>query len=243
MSSVPNLCQRLLKVYNEVQSIEKTGEIEAGQGRSYTVVTYDTVVAALHLPLAKHGIVVWPTQKSCTTSSFEKKTVYNGQEKSTLWYRADVTVETAFINADDPTDRLVTESTAFALDTGDKAIGKAYTLALKAVYLKVFLLESQDQEEARAFEEGTAYREKPNYSKPQPQAPQQKPKNFTPVTPAEIKKLLELAETRGIKGEDFKEFMQSNFHIASSKEMTKDQFELAMDVIKRIREIPDEVNL
>lgn len=237
-----NICQRILAVYKDVVSIYKSGEIDMGGGRSYSVVTYDGVVSALHLPLAKHGIVIWPTQKSCIVSQFEKKSSYNGQEKVTIYYRADVVVEMKLFNADKMDEFLVTESSAFALDTGDKAIGKAFTMAMKAMLLKAFFLESSDQEEARTFEEESSYREKKPLPNKASLPPQVKTKNSAPVGGKEVAELVQMAEVKGLRGDDLKEFIFDNFKINSSRDMQMWQYELAKDILRRKVDFKPEIS-
>jgi hypothetical protein len=48
------------------------------------------------------------------------------------------------------------------MDSSDKAMGKAYSMALKYCYLKTFMLESLDEEESRECE--STY--KPSYNTP-----------------------------------------------------------------------------
>ena len=51
-----------------------------------------------------------------------------------------------------PEEREVCKSFAYAFDSGDKAVGKAESMAVKYVFLKNFVLESTDNEESRDHE-------------------------------------------------------------------------------------------
>ena len=165
MTEKLNLLRKINAVQMKVKSVVKDAEIAQGNS-SYSVVTHDAVTKALHLPMAEIGIVSWPTILDCNLSEFKKSSTYQGQTKETLYYRADLKVRVTFINSDDKEDKLETEFTSYAMDTSDKAVGKAYSMAIKNIYLKVFMLESLDQEEARVVEDQTNYqkREVKNYA-------------------------------------------------------------------------------
>jgi hypothetical protein len=172
-----NLFQRINKVMLEVTTVIKDAEISMGQGRGYTGVSHDAVTKALHLPLAKAGLVLKVTTKDCVKSEFENVKVWNGQETKSKVYRADLRVILTLVNADAPNDREDFEFEATAFDTGDKAIGKALSMAVKNGLLKIFMLESLDKEEERVTEEST-YRQAPPPQ--QRQNMQQKPHNYAP---------------------------------------------------------------
>jgi hypothetical protein len=58
----------------------------------------------------------------------------------------ELTLEVAFINVDDPTDRDVQVFPGLGADYGDKATGKAASYAYKLALLKAFMLESSDED-------------------------------------------------------------------------------------------------
>lgn len=140
-----NLLKRILDVMAEVESIEKTAKIKMGNNE-YVAVEHDEVAKLLHPQMVKHGIVAFPTMQEAECDSFNYFDLY-GKEK--LGYIAKVWVSVKFFNSDDPLDILETRCFGYALDSGDKAIGKAYSMALKYCYLKTFMLESCDKEESR----------------------------------------------------------------------------------------------
>jgi hypothetical protein len=104
------------------------------------------------MPLAECGIVCVPTMYSCCVSEFERTKEWQGKVTSTKWYRADVEAVIKFINAEKPDECFESKAMAYAFDTSDKAIGKAYSMAVKSIYLKTFMLESTDEEEERVLE-------------------------------------------------------------------------------------------
>lgn len=109
----------------------------AGQG---TGVQYDDLISILNPLLAEVGIVV--TAEKVDDSSSRQNA------KGNYIYQSDFLVH--YINIDEPQDRFTTRIEAHAMDSGDKAPGKAITYATKTSMLKVFGIESGDNEESRA---------------------------------------------------------------------------------------------
>lgn len=154
-----SLTEKMLLVYGKVKSIHKTGKINMDKDKGYKVVTHDEVTRVLHDAFADVGIVCLPSQRSCVISEYKIISVWNDKENIKTGYKAEVTVDYTFINASDPKDTLTSVATAFAMDPSDKAISKAYSMAVKMILLKTFMLESTDEEEARTVEDGASYNE------------------------------------------------------------------------------------
>ena len=144
-----NLYQKMSDIMKEVETVFKGASINMGNGRSYSAVNHDDVARLLHKPLAEKGIITKVSVEKVEISSRDKTNKYGD---SSLEYRADVWVEVTFINADKPEEREVCKSFAYAFDSGDKAVGKAESMAVKYVFLKNFVLESTDNEESRDHE-------------------------------------------------------------------------------------------
>jgi len=144
-----NLYQRMSAVMMEVESVFKGANVNMGNGRSYSAVNHDDVAALLHRPLAQNGIITKVSVEKVDISTREKTNKFGDVS---LEYRADVWVEVTFINADNPEERELCKSFAYAFDSGDKAVGKAESMAVKYVFLKNFVLESTDNEESRDHE-------------------------------------------------------------------------------------------
>lgn len=123
-----NIYQKINAVMQEVKAIQKEDKKVNGQ---YTFVSHDAVSGALHLPLANHGIVMVPTIS-------ELKQDGN---------RTEAKMEIAFVNADDPNDKIVVQYFGYGIDASDKGIGKAVSYAVKYALLKVFCLETGDDVE------------------------------------------------------------------------------------------------
>lgn len=144
-----NLYQKMAAIMKEVETVFKGANISMGNGRSYSAVNHDDVARLLHKPLAEHGIITKVSVEKVELVGREKTNKYGD---TALEYRADVWVEVTFINADNPQEREVCKSFAYAFDSGDKAVGKAESMAVKYVFLKNFVLESTDNEESRDHE-------------------------------------------------------------------------------------------
>jgi hypothetical protein len=144
-----NLYQKMTDIMKDVQSVFKGATIQMGNNRSYSAVNHDDVARLLHKPLADAGIV---TKVSVERAEITQGTKTNKYGDQSAEYRADVWVEVTFINADKPEEREVCKSFAYAFDSGDKAVGKAESMAVKYVFLKNFVLESTDNEESRDHE-------------------------------------------------------------------------------------------
>lgn len=135
MSEVKNIYQRINEIMKEKSIYIKKGS--AGQG---TGVLYDEVISVLNPLLSEHGIVVSVDKAGDARSRQNLKGNYI--------YECDFKV--TYINIDNPDDRLVTLVESHAMDSGDKAPGKAITYATKISLLKVFGIESGDNEESRS---------------------------------------------------------------------------------------------
>ena len=174
MTNSKNIYQRLNDVQKIVQSVYKTSTIAITQYKSYSAVSHDEVAGILHMPLANAGIFVRVSMSNCKIEQIETDSTYNNVTTKKISYMATVEMEISFINSDDPTDMFVTKQTAYAFDSGDKAIGKAQSMAVKYAYLKNLNLESMDEEEQRP---------ELKFS------PKEQPKPVAPkIVPTEIKK-------------------------------------------------------
>lgn len=112
-------------------------------------VSHDDVTALLHDPIAEAGIVAFPNMESAELEPFEVVKEYQGNKTVSTQYRVKVWVSVTFYDSDRPEISITTKCFSYAIDSGDKATGKAYSMAIKYCYLKTFMLESSDDEESR----------------------------------------------------------------------------------------------
>lgn len=199
-----NIYQRMIGVQKDVQTVFKNETVKMSDNdKGYKAVTHDDVAAALHLPLANHGVFMMPDLESFENTQFEKT---NQWGKTVTWYRTDLKIKVKWINVDDPKDFIEGSSAAFALDTSDKSFAKAYSLALKIILLKVHLLESRDNEDQRPFDEanggekaGKGQNNKQNNPPEKPKEPQSEPKKGGYVAPKPVDFVMLIGENN-IKG-------------------------------------------
>ena len=109
----------------------------AGQG---TGAQYDELISVLAPMLSEHGIVVTAEKKG--------ESRFRSNAKGNYIFESDFDIH--YINIDNPEDKFTTLVESHAMDAGDKAPGKAITYATKISMLKVFGVETGDNEESRA---------------------------------------------------------------------------------------------
>lgn len=134
-----NILQRVIAVRNEVRYIQKDKEVDTGRGK-YKAVTHDMVTAMVRESMNKHGIVVIPF----LVETDEKPPVGDSKQ-----FRHIAVYDFKFCNAEDATDFFVVRTTGHAMDNADKAPGKALSYAKKYAILKVFEIETGENEESR----------------------------------------------------------------------------------------------
>lgn len=147
-----NLYQKINLVMQRVKSVHKGATVSITQNSSYKAVSHDDVTALLHDPITEARLVAIPTQLEAKVTAYETRKEYQGKVTTGTGYIVEQWAAVTYINIDNPMERETTKCFAYALDSGDKATGKAYSMAVKYCHLKTFLLESQDEEESRDFE-------------------------------------------------------------------------------------------
>lgn len=134
-----NIFERINEVRKKIDYIRKEKVVQ-----NYKAVTHDQVTAILRPYLIDFGIVIIPSLKSSVTVDTGERT-----SKGTPILRVEAEYIIEFVNMTDPSDRFSSAVSAHANDTGDKAPGKALSYAKKAVVLKVFEIETGEDEESR----------------------------------------------------------------------------------------------
>lgn len=139
-----NIYQRINAVRKAIGYVQKDKNVSAGAGGSYKAVTHDAVTGMVRAALIEHGVVIVPSVLSAT---------FNQKEPEAKQRLYEATYQIEFVNIDEPTDRIVTQQNAHALDNGDKAPGKAMSYATKYAILKLFNIETGEDEESRYQQE------------------------------------------------------------------------------------------
>lgn len=134
-----NVYQRINEVRKMIGYVQKDKAVSTGGG-SYKAVTHDAVTGMIRDALIKQGVVIVPSVTAC---------VFHPKEPDAKQRLYEATYEIEFVNIDEPTDRIVSKQSAHALDNGDKAPGKAQSYATKYAILKLFNIETGEDEESR----------------------------------------------------------------------------------------------
>lgn len=134
-----NLYQRINEVRKSINYVQKDKSVSTGGG-SYKAVTHDQVTGMVREHMVKQGIICFP---------FLLDSQSNPKEGDAKQFRYEATYDFVFINADAPEERLSIRIQAHAMDNADKAPGKALSYAKKYAILKLFEIETGEDEESR----------------------------------------------------------------------------------------------
>lgn len=148
-----NIYQRINAVMIDVAYVQKDKAVSGG-GASYKAVTHDQAVAVIRGSLVKHGIVIRPVQLS---GEFLQMRDMNAKPEPVKMGLYTGSYDVHFVNIDEPTDFATISVQAHANDNGDKAPGKAITYAVKSAILKMFTLETGENDESRAEQADTSF--------------------------------------------------------------------------------------
>lgn len=133
-----NIYQRINAVMKKITYIKKDAKVQG-----YSAVTHDNVVSMVRAELVSNGIVIYPEQQES-----DLPIMRDGKDIKMHLYTAEYLIH--FVNIDKPDDRLTVKINSHANDNGDKAPGKALSYATKYAILKVFSLETGDNDESRS---------------------------------------------------------------------------------------------
>ena len=143
------LLERINAVRKAIAYIQKDKAVSTGGG-SYKAVTHDAVTAMVREHMVENGIVSWP---NLIESAMHQPFQIEGEKVNKQW-RYEATYDFTFANVEDITDCLVIRIQAHAMDNADKAPGKALSYAKKYAMLKLFEIETGEDEESRYNPEG-----------------------------------------------------------------------------------------
>lgn len=142
-----NLLQRINDVRKAIRYVQKDKSVSTG-GSSYRAVTHDMVTAMVREHMVAAGIVSWPVLVESTSMPHEvDKDMVRAKQ-----FRYEATYDFHFANCDDPKDEIVIRIQAHGMDSADKAPGKALSYAKKYAVLKLFEIETGEDEESRVSE-------------------------------------------------------------------------------------------
>lgn len=135
-----NIFQRLNEVRKKVPYLKKDKDV---QGR-YKVVTHDEVTGYVRDALIENGVMVVPKLVSAFFVNTGTTTA-----KGIPFMRYEASYQIDFVNCETPEDRVSVQIESHAIDDADKAPGKAISYATKYAMLKLFLIETGEDEEGR----------------------------------------------------------------------------------------------
>lgn len=135
-----NIYQRINAVRKAITYIQKDKSVSAGSAGSYRAVTHDAVTGMVRQHLVEHGIIIAPTLID---------SVFHAKEDGAKQRLYSASYDVRFINMDAPDECVTIRIEAHALDNGDKAPGKAISYATKYAILKLFNIETGEDEESR----------------------------------------------------------------------------------------------
>ena len=143
-----NIYQRINDCMKEVKYIQKDATVQG-----YKAVTHDNVVAQVRDSLVKSGVLVIPTQvesklhdKGMKWDKDAGKEVIDNMRMYEGYYQI------RFQSIEDKNDFHDICIHSNALDNGDKAPGKALSYATKYAILKMFMIETGENDESRTGE-------------------------------------------------------------------------------------------
>jgi hypothetical protein len=139
MADKMNIYQRINEVRKSIAYVQKDKSVSTGGG-SYKAVTHDQVTAMVREHMVKHGIVTYPVLVD---------SVSNPKEGDAKQFRYEATYDFVFVNVEEPQDTLTIRIQAHAMDNADKAPGKALSYAKKYAILKLFEIETGEDDESR----------------------------------------------------------------------------------------------
>jgi len=146
-ASDATLAERILWLTDRVGYLKKDSTVTVGRG--YAAITHDKVTAYLRPKLVQAGILMFPT--CIKVSDHDTGATTSGGTKI-VQHRAEFLIQ--FENAHDKEDTRSMCVFAYADDYGDKAPGKALSYATKYAMLKMFKIETGEDDESRVDESG-----------------------------------------------------------------------------------------
>lgn len=139
-----NIYQKINEVRKVIKYVQKDKLVSTGQS-GYKAVTHDMVTAMVRPAMVEQGIICYPV---LVESVMNPPTVDKDMNVSKQM-RYEATYDFHFVNEENPEDKLTIRIQAHAMDNADKAPGKALSYAKKYAVLKLFEIETGEDEESR----------------------------------------------------------------------------------------------
>lgn len=162
MSNELNIYQRLLKITEELKTVEKNLNVQVSSKNSYKAVSERDVLDAVKPLEAKYGVYSYAYDRKIIENgelTSTKKDFQTGEvrEQKQLYMRLEVTYR--FVNVDNPQEYIEIKTYGDGIDTGDKATGKAMTYADKYALLKAYKISTGEDPDQEASDELKSYKD------------------------------------------------------------------------------------
>ncbi len=157
-----NIYQRLLKITEELKTVEKNLNVPVSSKNSYKAVSERDVLDAVKPLEAKYGVYSYAYDRKIIENGelvSNKKDFQTGEikEQKQLYMRLEVTYR--FVNVDNPQEYIEIKTYGDGIDTGDKATGKAMTYADKYALLKAYKISTGEDPDQEASDELKSYKD------------------------------------------------------------------------------------
>lgn len=135
-----NIFQKLNSIQESIRGyIKKDTGIGYGAARG---VTHDAVTAHIRAAMISRGVLAIPYITNHTVETVE-------DSKGRLACRCTVLVQVTYYDCENQNSYVTAVAAGVGDDFGDKAMGKAYSYAVKNAHLKVFMIETGEDDESR----------------------------------------------------------------------------------------------
>ena len=157
-----NIYQRLLKITEELKTVEKNLNVPVSSKNSYKAVSERDVLDAVKPLEAKYGVYSYAYDRKIIENGelvSNKKDFQTGEikEQKQLYMRLEVTYR--FVNVDNPSEYIEIKTYGDGIDSGDKSTGKAMTYADKYALLKAYKISTGDDPDQEASDELKSYKD------------------------------------------------------------------------------------
>jgi hypothetical protein len=145
-----NIYEKMSAITNELGVVAKNLNVDMGKGKSYKAVQEKDVLDAVKPIEEKYRVYSYPMEREIIDSGILEKETSYGTSKN-LYMRIKTTY--AFVNIDNPSEKITMISYADGIDSGDKATGKAMTYSDKYSLLKAYKIATGDDPDKEASAE------------------------------------------------------------------------------------------
>lgn len=136
-----NLFDKLLHITAELGTVAKSLTIEAGKSNTYQAVAERDILDAVKPLEIKYRVFSYPCQRVVLDSQLLNKTTQYG---TTTQLMSRILTTYKFVNVDNPSETLTTDSVTEGLDSQDKGGGKAMTYGDKYSLMKTYKISTGD---------------------------------------------------------------------------------------------------